>query len=242
MLYWLDPHGDPDAFPDPELAAQEPNGLLAVGGDLSPQRLLAAYRRGIFPWYSADEPILWWTPDPRAVLFLDELKISRSLRKTIRSGKYSVTADRDFAGVIDACATTRRRREGTWISPQLREAYCTLYGLGIAHSIETWQNGKLVGGLYGVSIGGMFFGESMFSQATDASKVAFAALVSQLTRWHFGPIDCQVKSAHLTSLGASEIPREQFRDLLNHWINQRGPVGHWELDGDILAPYFADTK
>lgn len=235
MLYWLDPDGDPEEFPDPELAAKEPNGLLAVGGDLSPRRLLAAYRRGIFPWYSADEPILWWTPDPRAVLFLDELKISRSLRKSIRKGEFTVTADRDFAAVIDACATARRQREGTWISTPLREAYCTLHRLGIAHSIETWRADQLVGGLYGVSVGRMFFGESMFSRVTDASKVALTALVAQLTRWDFGPIDCQVRSAHLLSLGAREIPRAEFCKLLLHWQQQRGPVGNWALDHDLLA-------
>ncbi len=213
--YWLEPDGDPARFPDPFYALNEPNGLLAVGGDLSPVRLLNAYRQGIFPWYSDGQPILWWSPNPRAVLFPEKLKISRSLRKKLRQHPFRITLDCDFAAVIDACSEPRPRQDGTWISEEMKQAYIRLHGIGFAHSVECWEGSELVGGLYGISMGKAFFGESMFSRRSDASKIAFAHLVEQLNLWQFRLIDCQVQSAHLTSLGAELIPREQFLDLLD---------------------------
>ena len=202
-------------FPPAEAALDEPNGLLAMGGDLSPARLLEAYAQGIFPWFDDDRgPILWWCPDPRAVLFPDELKISRSLRKRLRSGIFTVTFDHAFHAVVTRCAQPRRTQgrmeSGTWITPEMQTAYGRLHDMGFAHSVETWREGKLVGGLYGVSLGTMFFGESMFTRATDASKVALVALVALARRWQFSLIDCQVDNPHLQSLGARLIPRQDF--------------------------------
>ena len=196
-------------FPAPQLAPQE--GLLAVGGDLSQERLLLAYRMGIFPWYSENEPIMWWSPDPRLVLYPSELKISKSLRKTIKNRLFQVTVDQAFETVIKACAHSRTRmQEGTWIVDDMIAAYCNLHESGLAHSVETWQAGKLVGGLYGVSLGGCFFGESMFTRISNASKVAFVALVEYLKALNFNLIDCQVTTTHLLSFGAREIPRTRF--------------------------------
>lgn len=236
--YWLEPDTDPAQFPDPSYALDEPNGLLAVGGDLSPARLLNAYRQGIFPWYSEGEPILWWSPDPRMVIFPDELLISRSLRKTLRKQPFKVTLDTAFARVIEACSESRLQKDGsqsgTWISDEMKAAYNTLHRIGFAHSVECWQGEELVGGLYGVSMGKVFFGESMFSRRTDASKVAFAHLVRQLVDWDFALIDCQVYSAHLASLGAVEIPREQFLNLLDeHCDPFECHQGPWQLDEKI---------
>ncbi|MFN3919683.1 MAG: leucyl/phenylalanyl-tRNA--protein transferase [Methylohalobius sp.] len=214
MLTLLDPN-DPYSFPPVEEALTEPNGLLAVGGDLSSTRLLAAYRHGIFPWYNRGEPILWWSPDPRLVLFPEKLKISRSLRKALHRGEFKVTFDQAFARVVDACAAPRKREKGTWITPEMKAAYCRLHELGHAHSVESWYHTELVGGLYGVAIGCVFFGESMFHRRTDASKVAFVALVESLKRWQYGLIDCQVRTDHLISLGAEEIPRQRFIRLLD---------------------------
>jgi leucyl/phenylalanyl-tRNA--protein transferase len=214
MLTLLDPN-DPHTFPPVEEALTEPNGLLAVGGDLSPARLLAAYRKGIFPWYNRGEPVLWWSPDPRLVLFPDKLKLSRSLRKVLRKGEFTVTFDRAFYQVVSACAAPRKREKGTWITPEMKQAYCLLHELGYAHSVESWYQGELVGGLYGVAIGRVFFGESMFHRRTDASKVAFVTLVENLKRWQYSLIDCQVRTDHLISLGAEEIPRSQFIHLLS---------------------------
>jgi leucyl/phenylalanyl-tRNA--protein transferase len=196
----------PRAFPDVDAALIEPNGLLALGGDLSVPRLLYAYAHGIFPWYSDDQPILWWSPDPRMVLEPDGLKISRSLRKRIRKAEYQVTSNRCFEQVVQACAAPRGALNGTWILPEMLEAYVELHELGHAHSIECWFDGELVGGLYGVAIGQVFFGESMFSKRVDASKVA----LEHLCRSGYQLIDCQLPSDHLTSLGASPIPRKQF--------------------------------
>lgn len=195
----------------PPVRYAEPDGLLAVGGDLSPERLILAYRKGIFPWYSEGLPILWWSPHPRLVLFPSELKISHSLRRVIRKGGYQVTFDRAFEAVMHGCAEARRAGpEGTWILPEMVEAYCELHTRGIAHSVESWIDGELAGGLYGVALGGAFFGESMFARRTDASKVALVHLVALLTARGFEIIDCQVKTAHLESLGAREIPRREF--------------------------------
>jgi leucyl/phenylalanyl-tRNA--protein transferase len=234
-LPWLDPRNDDQPFPAPNRALTEPDGLLAAGGSLSPRRLLHAYRQGIFPWYSSGQPILWWSPNPRLVLFPECLNISRSLRKILRNGPFTVTADAAFETVIDACAAPRAPGEGTWITPEMRRAYCRLHRLGHAHSIETWRQGELVGGLYGVAMGRVFYGESMFSGASNASKVALAALATQLRRWNFALIDCQVRTDHLLSLGAVDIPRETFLQLLECYCPLPGREGPWRLDDDWLT-------
>ncbi len=227
MLYFLDP-GNPDApFPPVELAQREPNGLLAVGGDLSPTRLLNAYRNGIFPWYSEGQPILWWSPDPRLVLFPDRLKISRSLRKTLRNGEFEISVDGDFRGVIHACAAPRYDEGETWITKEMISAYENLHQAGHAHSIEIWLHEELVGGLYGVSTGRVFFGESMFSKARDASKVALVCLARYLASWGCQLIDCQVYSQHLVSLGAEEIPRHRFSAILREAVARPLSADAW---------------
>ena len=205
-------------FPPLENALTSPNGLLAAGGDLSASRLLSAYRNGIFPWFNEDEPILWWSPDPRMVLFPNELKISRSLAKLIRKNNYTIQTDAHFVEVMQSCAAPRKDQQGTWIHPEMINAYSELHRLGLAHSVETWIDGALAGGLYGVALGKIFFGESMFSRSPNASKIAFAYLVRQLSKWEFAVIDCQVKTTHLASLGAREIPRHVFRQLLERHI------------------------
>ena len=207
MLAWLE-RGDP--FPPVEEALKEPNGLLCAGADLSLKRLLAAYGNGIFPWYSDDQPILWWSPDPRMVLFCDELKVSRSLAKNVRNKGFETRIDCAFAKVIKACAEPRKGEPGTWISAEMQAAYLALHRAGHAHSVETWREGRLVGGLYGVSIGRAFFGESMFSRETDASKVALVALVEELRARGCPMIDCQQRTPLLASMGGREIPRRQF--------------------------------
>lgn len=227
----------PDAgldFPPVEMAS--PEGLLAVGGDLHPERLLAAYRRGIFPWYSDGQPILWWSPDPRAVLFPEKLKISRSLRKTLRAGKFSVTLDTHFREVMTACAQPRPQSTGgTWITPAMIEAYVQLHELGHAHSVEVWREKTLVGGVYGVALGGAFFGESMFAYETDASKVAFVRLVPELVRWGYTLIDCQQYTAHLARFGAEEIRRDRFLQLLTAALALPGHRGPWRFDDQDLS-------
>ncbi|MDR4652192.1 MAG: leucyl/phenylalanyl-tRNA--protein transferase [Nitrosomonas sp.] len=205
-------------FPPLENALESPNGLLAAGADLSASRLLSAYRNGIFPWFNEDEPILWWSPDPRMVLFPNELKISRSLGKLIRRNNYTIQTDAHFVEVMQACAAPRKDQQGTWIHPEMINAYSELHRLGLAHSVETWIDGTLAGGLYGVALGKIFFGESMFSRSPNASKIAFAYLVEQLSKWEFSVIDCQVRTTHLASLGAREIPRNIFRQLLEQHI------------------------
>ena len=227
MIPYLDAE---DPFPPVDDAMREPNGLLAAGGDLSPGRLLDAYRRGIFPWFGDEDPLLWWSPDPRMVLFVDELHVSRSLRKTIRSGRFVVTADRAFSAVMSGCAEPRAEAEGTWITTEMRAAYARLAALGYAHSIETWQDGELVGGLYGVAIGRIFFGESMFARVSDASKVAFATLVRQLQRWQFRMIDCQMPTAHLASLGAREVPRGDFLVEVERAVRQPPVPAPWTFE------------
>lgn len=197
------------AFPPVHLATEE--GLLAVGGDLRPERLLLAYKNGIFPWFNPGEPILWWSPDPRLVLFPKELHISRSLGRVLRKERFQVTFNTRFRQVITACAhATRPTGEGTWITAEMEDAYCCLNDLGYAHSVETWLDGKLVGGLYGIALGRCFFGESMFTETSNASKVAFVTLVKRLEALNFEIIDCQVHTQHLVSLGAREIPRKMF--------------------------------
>jgi leucyl/phenylalanyl-tRNA--protein transferase len=200
------------AFPPPSEALTEPNGLLAAGGDLSPERLLSAYSQGIFPWYSAGQPILWWCPDPRAVLWPDELRISRSLRRSLRNRGFEFKVNTSFDAVVAGCAAPRSYGGGTWITAEMAAAYSRLHELGWAHSFETWHEGHLVGGLYGVVLGQIFFGESMFSRATDASKVALAHAIELLVAGGIELVDCQVASAHTVSLGAVDISREQFLD------------------------------
>lgn len=215
QLTFLDPLRPDTPFPPLDRALEEPNGLIAVGGCLSPQRILNAYRAGIFPWFNPGEPILWWSPDPRLVLFPEQVYVSRSLGKTLRKQAFEIRYDNAFADVIKACSEPRHAEGGTWITESMNQAYCQLHALGIAHSFEAWQDGQLVGGLYGLGVGQVFFGESMFHRVTDASKVAFVSLVRQLTAWGYRLIDCQVSSEHLFSLGAEEIPRRQFADLLS---------------------------
>ncbi|MEC4750356.1 leucyl/phenylalanyl-tRNA--protein transferase [Methylomicrobium sp. Wu6] len=224
----LDPHRPEQPFPPLSAALAEPNGLLAVGGCLSPTRLLNAYRHGVFPWYNTNEPILWWSPDPRLVLFPERLQISRSLKKTLRKDRFSVTFDTAFDRVIAACADSRQGREGTWITKDIVHAYRELHLLGFAHSAETWCAGELVGGLYGVAMGRVFFGESMFHTITDASKTAFAVLVQHLKDWNFELIDCQVHTHHLSSLGAELIDRDTFIHFLDRFCTVPEAACAWQ--------------
>jgi len=224
MLKWLERD---DPFPPVEQALRNPNGLLCAGADLSPARLLAAYRQGIFPWFSGDEPILWWSPDPRMVLFCDELKVPRSLGKSIRNKGFEVRVDSAFSSVIKACAEPRKDETGTWLGKEMQAAYLALHHAGHAHSFETWHEGRLVGGLYGVAIGHVFYGESMFSRATDASKVALVALVGTLRERGLPMIDCQQRTPLLASLGAREIPRRQFLRRLAALVNYPEPPEKW---------------
>lgn len=214
-------------FPPPEQALDEPNGLLALGGDLAPERLLNAYRLGIFPWFSEDQPILWWSPEPRAVLFPKDFHCARSLRKRLRNQGFEVRVDQQFERVMRACAAPRKDGPGTWISEEMVQAYCILHEQGWAHSVETYRAGKLVGGLYGLSIGSLFFGESMFAEETDASKVALATLVAQLSQAGFPMIDCQLPNPHLTSLGATEVSRDTFLAYLRAFLKRQPEPNPW---------------
>lgn len=224
MIPWIQPG---ESFPDPARALSEPNGLLCAGGDLSAASIIKAYRRGIYPWFSDDQPTLWWSPDPRLVLFADELRVSASLAKTIRRNKFSVTFDSAFAEVIAGCAAPREHGGGTWIVPQMIEAYQRLHTLGVAHSAESWRDGELVGGLYGIALGRVFFGESMFTRDTDASKVAFVALLRKLIDDGFQLIDCQQETRHLASFGARPIPRTQWLRQLQELINSANSNSCW---------------
>jgi leucyl/phenylalanyl-tRNA--protein transferase len=228
MILWM---GNSDGFPPLELALREPNGLLCAGGDLTSQRLVRAYSNGIFPWYSPGEPVLWWSPDPRMVLFPAEFRISRSLRKTLRKRRYQVRLDTRFKAVIQACARTPRQDQaGTWITPEIQAAYVRLHELGYAHSVETWIDDQLAGGLYGIAIGKMFYGESMFAHVADASKIALAHLARFLGEQGFGMIDCQMNTAHLASLGAREIPRDDFIRRLQGLTAIPPLCGRWPAD------------
>jgi leucyl/phenylalanyl-tRNA--protein transferase len=219
-------------FPPPELAEDE--GVLAVGGDLRPERLVLAYSQGIFPWPMRDFPLLWFSPDPRFVLFVEEAHFSRSLKKTLRSGRYTVRADTRFDEVIAACADVPRPgQDGTWITPELERAYLEMHRLGFAHSIEAYEGDELVGGLYGVSLGRGFFGESMFAKAPDASKVAFATLIENLRAWGFPWIDCQVETQHLSRFGARHVPRSKFLRLLRTAIAEPTKRGPWVFDAPV---------
>ena len=242
MIPWL---SDNAPFPPVERALRSPNGLLAAGGDLSVSRLLEAYRHGIFPWFNPGEPILWWSPDPRMVLLPGEFKISRSLAKVLRNSSYEVRTDTVFEQVMRNCAAPRTDHQGghhgTWIQEDMIKAYCALHRQGYAHSVETWMNGKLVGGLYGICIGQMFYGESMFSHASNASKIALAHLTRQFERWQLGHatgpgtgmIDCQMNTAHLASLGAGEIPRSEFIARLQELVHC-APITDWQFDTDLF--------
>ncbi len=228
-IHLLDPQRP--GFPPPAQALRDPNGLLAVGGDLTSRWLLAAYRSGVFPWYDDDRgPVLWWSPDPRAVLFPADLRVSRRLARTLRNGPFHVTFDTAFNQVVRGCAAPRSGSTGTWITPRMQRAYQRLHRSGFAHSCEVWQADELVGGLYGVSLGAMFFGESMFFRVTDASKVALVTLLRTIDRWGFTLLDCQVMNPHLESLGAREIPREQFLELLGAALEQPTRQGPWHAE------------
>ena len=229
---WLDSR---DPFPPVDHALIEPNGLLAAGGDLSPERLLDAYAQGIFPWFNEDDPVLWWSPDPRMVLFPRDLHVSRSLRRTIRAARFAVTLDTAFDAVMQGCAAPRPQQDGTWITAEMMSAYARLAQLGFAHSVETWEGDELVGGLYGVALGRVFYGESMFSRRTDGSKVALTYLARQLDRWSFVVIDCQMATGHLASLGAREIPRDDFLRYVRTGAAQPGVGAPWRLDDDLVA-------
>ena len=231
MIPWLEVADD---FPPLERALAEPSGLLAAGADLSPARLLTAYRSGIFPWYGKDQPVLWWSPDPRMVLFPAEFRMPRSLVKRLRRRDYEIRTDTAFEAVMRACAAPRDGDAGTWITPDMVAAYCELHRLGHAHSVETWIDGELAGGLYGIALGRAFYGESMFTRAPDASKIALAHLVRQLTQWQFGMIDCQMNTAHLARFGAREIPRSEFSRRLTELVNYPSSAAGWRFDGDLV--------
>lgn len=223
MIPWL----RAGAFPPIDTALADPNGLLAAGGDLSAERLLAAYRQGIFPWYSDGQPILWWSPDPRMVLFVAEFRVPRSLRKVVAQRRFEIRVDSAFRRVIEACAEPRADEGGTWITAAMVDAYTELHRSGYAHSVEAWQGDALVGGLYGVAIGRMFFGESMFTRAPDASKVALVHLVELLTRRAMPMIDCQQQTEHLARFGARPIPRREFAERLARLVNSTQSPGRW---------------
>lgn len=228
---WLEDTGD--SFPPVASALVEPNGLLAVGGDLTVPRLLDAYSQGIFPWFEAGQPVLWWSPDPRMVLVPGEMRISRSLARLIRRKHFTLTMDEAFPDVVRQCAATRRKSTGTWITPEMQAAYVNLHDAGYGHSIEVWSDNKLVGGLYGVALGKVFFGESMFSAISNASKLALAYLTHQLKLWDFKLLDCQVSSAHLLSLGAVEISRSAFQGQLSQYLKIAGSAGKWRLESGL---------
>ena len=233
MIPWLEPD---DPFPPLEMALREPNGLLAAGGDLTPARLIDAYTRGIFPWFNDGEPPLWWSPDPRMVVFSSEIHLSRSLRRVLKSGRFRVTMDTAFRAVLAGCAGPRLDQEGTWITPLIVDAYAELARLGHAHSIETWDGDELVGGLYGVAVGRMFFGESMFARRNDASKVAFVSMLTQFEAWQMPLVDCQVPTSHLASLGAREIPRRDFLERVRTLVRQPAVPAPWRFDAhDAMA-------
>ncbi len=230
MLPWL--HTD-TPFPPLARAMRDPNGLLAAGADLSPSRLLSAYRSGIFPWFNQGDPILWWSPDPRMVFMPDEFHCSHSLAKVLRKHTFAVRFDTQFEPLMRACAAPRAGQNGTWIQEEMIAAYLALHERGYAHSVEVWQHGKLVGGVYGIALGRMFYGESMFSAIPNGSKIALAYLARQLQRWDFGMIDCQMHTPHLASLGAREMPRDEFVTRVQDLVNY-APVTTWQFDSDLF--------
>jgi len=233
-LHWLDPRNPHQHFPPVHLAMRDPDGLLAIGGDLSQVRLLRAYAQGIFPWYNPDEPILWWCPNPRAVLFPDQLHVSRSYRKAVQKADYAVSFDRAFAEVMEGCSAERAKSRGTWLGADMKRAYQDLARSGHAHSLEVWRQGELVGGLYGIALGRVFYGESMFSRVENGSKLALYWLCEQLKAWNFELIDCQISSPHLLSLGTRELPRDDFLRLQRPAAADPGRLGPWHFD--VPAP------
>jgi len=236
-LVLLDPHASDEPFPPVEMAWDEPNGLLAFGGDLSPTRLINAYKSGIFPWYNPDEPIYWWTPNPRAVLYPGKIYLSRSLRKAIRNKGYTITFDKQFSQVVHSCAEPRLDSGGTWITNEMHLAYIRLHQIGVAHSVEVWNKDKmLVGGLYGVSSGGVFSGESMFSKERDTSKIAFIALAWHMQHWGYSIIDCQIENPHLSSMGAENIPREEYLQILK--TSQYFTHDNWAFNAECDLSYW----
>lgn len=241
MLPWLPT--SPVYFPPVQEALNEPDGLLAAGGDLHPERLLLAYRSGIFPWYSDDQPLLWWSPDPRMVLFPDEIRVHRSLAKRIRNGGFQLTSNHAFDDVVAACAAPRAGQPGTWITDEMRKAYHQLHRIGAARSLEVWQQGRLVGGLYGIAMGPVFFGESMFSRVADASKIALVSLARCMAASQGRLIDCQMHTPHLASLGARDIARDAFIGYLDTWLQHPADCGHslwveaptWRFDPSFIS-------
>ena len=234
MLPWINAG---DAFPHASEALDDPNGLLCAGLDLSAALVLKAYERGIYPWYSEDQPVLWWSPDPRMVLYPSNFTLHRSLRKTLKHADYEIRVDTSFEAVMRACADPRPDQDGTWISDAVIDAYCDLHRAGFAHSVETWIDGELAGGLYGIALGRAFFGESMFMRRTDASKIAFTHLVVQLRRWGFELIDCQQQTRHLASIGAAPISREKFLVELDRLVHSPATpprAGAWQFEAEVL--------
>ena len=225
--------GPADPFPPVDSALRDPDGLLAAGGGLSVGRLVSAYAQGIFPWFAEGDPVLWWSPDPRMVLPTREFHVSRSLARRLHRGGFLITADRAFRDVIDQCAAPRDGEAGTWLVPAMRRAYTELHKAGFAHSWEVWMNGDLAGGVYGVAVGRMFFGESMFSRRTDASKIALARLAAQLDRWGFPWLDCQMATSHLASLGARPVPRAEFVQEVARLVQEPPMPGPWVVDDDL---------
>ncbi len=242
MLFILDPNNPDAEFPAVEQAETEPDGLLAVGGDLSTPRLLKAYASGIFPWYSDGQPILWWSPDPRTILQPEQIRVSRTLRKNIRRSHLTLSIDQAFQQVITACAAPRQTQSETWITQEMQQAYLNLFQQRHAHSIEVWDENNLVGGLYGVAVGSVFFGESMFSHCNDASKIALVFLCRMLLSWGYRLIDCQVYSEHLLSLGAEEVPRSVFCDHLDRWCKTEPSPDSWSVTGNSTAIAARDMR
>ena len=238
-LAWLSADDPPDAFPPVETAFLEPDGLLAAGGDLSPARLLYAYQNGIFPWYDSTQPILWWSPDPRCVLRPDSFHLSRRLRRSLSRGDLAVSFNREFASVVSACAANRPGQDGTWITPDMASAYEVLHHMGWAHSVEIWRETELVGGLYGLGIGKVFFGESMFSRQTDASKAAMLVLTALLAQQGFAILDCQVASPHLFTLGAESMPRKAFTQVLQKACTCADKCSFWPTDAGPVADFLS---
>ncbi len=236
LLYWIAEQRTTCGFPAAEQALEEPDGLLAIGGDLGSRRLLEAYRHGIFPWYDSTQPILWWSPNPRSVLFPEGLVISRSLRRSLKRCAYEITIDRSFPEVIQACAEPRKDAQGTWLTPAMIDAYTALHREGHAHSIEAWNDDRLIGGLYGICIGRVFFAESMFNRRPDASKICLVRLAQHLLAWDFKLIDCQVHSQHIERLGARRIPRSRFIAMLDRWCPATISENAWQSNPQDRPP------
>lgn len=234
-IHWISSDDPPQTFPDVSEACTEPDGLLAAGGDLSAERLLYAYQHGIFPWYSEDQVILWWSPDPRCILMPDQFHVSRRLKRELRNCDYQFSFNQEFTDVVAACAAKRSSQDGTWITTDMATAYCDLHTDGWAHSVEIWHQDELIGGLYGIAIGRIFFGESMFSRSKNASKIAMLALNQQLLQHRFRLLDCQVSSQHLLTLGARMIPRPEFQDLLESACNPPAQVIKWPVEREPAA-------